>query len=214
MAQGEREHKEQLLTPKTLKTFVPNPRDPPELRPQWEHSPHITTGNAYNRSQICKTSRRKVKILMSKRKRIFTILNSGIYSSLHVGSNWDVKRIYSITCPLHRYCPEHVETRQSCGDHHARDLRVPVDLLDLFLPLVQEQELRRQVLHSLHPGPHVTWLHRQIPLADHVVRSGGGEHTRVCGAPLHRGDGGAVLLEVCYRSPALQVKPESSGVSI
>lgn len=142
---------------------------------------------------------------MSKRIRIFTILNSRIYSSLHVLRC--KKDLFHNTCPLHRYCPEHVETWQSCGDHHARDLWVPVDLLDLCLPLVQEQELRRQVLHSLHPGPHVTRLHRQIPLADHVVRSRGGEHARVCGAPLHRGDGGAVLLEVCYRSPALPAKP-------
>lgn len=138
---------------------------------------------------------------MSKgRMRLFTILNTGMCSSLRVGF-----------IPLHRYRPEDVEPRLSCGDHHAGDLRVPVDLLDLRLPLVQEQELGRQVLHPLHPGPHVTRLHRQVPLADHVVGRGGGEHAGVRGAPLHRGDGGAVLLEVCNRTPALQVKPR--GVS-
>lgn len=116
------------------------------------------------------------------------------------------KDLLRYTRPLHRYCPEHVESWQSGGDHHAGDLRVPVDLLDLGLTLVQEQELRRQVLHSFHPGPRVTWLYGQVPLADHVVRSGGGEHAGVCGAPLHRGDGGAVLLEVSYGTPTLQVK--------
>lgn len=154
-----------------------------------------------------KTDRGKFKILMSKRRmRLFTILNTGICSSLHVVAELEG------FIPLHWYCPEDVEPWQSCGDHHAGDLRVPVDLLDLWLTLVQEQELGRQVLHSLHPGPRVTWFHRQIPLADHVVRSGGGEHARVRGAPLHRGDGGAVLLEVCNRTAALKVKPK--GVRI
>lgn len=47
-----------------------------------------------------KTDRGKVKILMSKgRTRLFTILNTGICSSLHVGSCWTV-RIYSSTLIL------------------------------------------------------------------------------------------------------------------
>lgn len=89
---------------------------------------------------------------------------------------------------------------------------MPVDLLDLRLTLVKEEELGGQVLHSLHPGPGVARLHRQVPLADHVVRSGGGEHAGVGGAPLHRGDGGAVLLEVGDGTAALRAEPPGSGV--
>lgn len=115
------------------------------------------------------------------------------------------------TNTLHGYRPEHVESRQSRGDHHARHLRVPVDLLDLRLTLVQEQQLRGKVPDRLHPGAHVAWLHRQIPLADDVVCARGGEHAGVHGVPLHRGDGSAVLLEVGHGTPGLQ-EQESSEV--
>lgn len=110
---------------------------------------------------------------------------------------------HSVSLPSHGYRPEHVESRQSRGDHHAGHLRVPVDLLDLRLALVQEEQLWRQVLDALHPGADVARLHRQVPLADHVVGPRRGEHARVHGAPLHGGDGGAVLLEVGHRSAAL-----------
>lgn len=48
MAQGEGEHKEQLLTP-NFYIRVLEPQASPELT-----SVHNTTGNAYNRSEICK----------------------------------------------------------------------------------------------------------------------------------------------------------------
>lgn len=147
-----------------------------------------------------------------KNDDIYTIKHWDLQLIIMLVSTGIFQDLFHYTRPLHWYCPEHIESWQSGGDHHARDLRVPVDLLHLCLTLVQEQELRRQVLHSFNPGPHVARLYWQIPLADHVVRCGGGEHTRVCGAPLHRGDGRAVLLEVCYRTPALQVKSEVSGV--
>lgn len=71
---------------------------------------------------------------------------------------------------------------------------------------MQEQQLRGQVLHRLHPGAHVARLHGEVPLADNVIRPRGGEHARVHGAPLHGRDGAAVLLEVGHRTTRLQVK--------
>lgn len=47
---------------------------------------------------------------------------------------------------LHWNSPEHVESWQRSGDESAVDLRVPVKLLDLRLALMQEQQLRWELL--------------------------------------------------------------------
>lgn len=143
---------------------------------------------------------------MSQRKKyiaeVCTILNRDVFITFLM---W--------TQTLHRYCPEHVESWQSCGDHHARYLRVPVDLLDLRLALVQEQELWGQVFHAFHPGAHVRRLHWQIPQTYDVICSRGGEHAWVRRAPLHGRDGGAVLLEVGHGPPSLRFKQKHLGVT-
>lgn len=134
------------------------------------------------------------------------------YVSLHRESVFTLCRENADS--LHRYCPEHVESWQSCGDHHAWHLWVPVDLLDLWLALVQEQQLWGQVFQVLHPGAHIARLHWQIPQAYDVVCSRGSEHAWVCRAPFHGSDGGAVLLEVGHGPPSLRFKQKHLGVTV
>lgn len=88
---------------------------------------------------------------------------------------------------------EHVEPVRRGAHYHPRDLGVEVQLLDVRLPLVNEQQLRGEVLQPLRPlRPRrarrrlVVGFHGQIPHRQLVVRARGGEHGLVRRVPLDR----------------------------
>ena len=68
------------------------------------------------------------------------------------------------------YSFENVESTDRRGDHHPRQLWVPVQLLDLLLALVDEEQLRGDSPNPLATA--VVVLHRQVPL--YHLGGGGG----------------------------------------
>lgn len=87
---------------------------------------------------------------------------------------------------LHRNGLEDIETVGCRGYDRSGDLRVPVQLLDLGLTLVDEHYLRGHfAVLRLVDSAHfvVVQFHTEIPYRDLIVGAGGSEDGILCGVP-------------------------------
>lgn len=110
---------------------------------------------------------------------------------------------------------EEVEGIAGGADDRARNLRVPVQLLDVLLALVDKQELWRDIGQVAAAGNDavlavggrerrrgrlvLVLLDRQVPQRDLVIRARRGEHGGVGRVPFDRGDGRSVPGKVSDR---------------
>lgn len=113
---------------------------------------------------------------------------------------------------------ERVEAIACRCSEHSGDLRVPVQLLDVLLTLVDKEQLRGYLVQR-------TWstavgccfvvilLDRKIPKCDLIVGTRGSEDGRVCWVPLDRCDRGCVPLEVGDRGGGCAISAKVSEAS-
>jgi hypothetical protein len=97
---------------------------------------------------------------------------------------------------------EGIEAVTGSRGEHSRDLRVPMKLLDVFLTLVDEQELRRDLKWLSIGVKSSRWslifveLDRQVPEGDLIVGAGSCEDGRIGRVPFDGCDRSRVPLEV------------------
>ena len=94
---------------------------------------------------------------------------------------------------LHANRSENVKAAVCCADEHAGDLRVPMQLFNVLLSLMNKQQLWWN-LHDVTVTRTVA-LHGQVPLCQLVVCAGSGENGRLLRVPLDGRDGSCVMLE-------------------
>jgi len=87
---------------------------------------------------------------------------------------------------------EHIVRVFSCGYQHLSVVRVETQLLDIFLPLMQEHKLRRNVLIIILHLLVLIDFDREVPDSELVIGGSDGEDGVFTGLELKRGDGGGV----------------------
>ena len=102
--------------------------------------------------------------------------------------------------------PKDIEAGVRSADDNSRQLRMPVHLLNVRLPLVNEQQLRGHggLFPTLPAASLAVPLQGEVPQGQLVVRARRSEDGGVRGVPLHGSDRGRVVFEHSHRAPVLQ----------
>mmetsp|Transcript_8764 Transcript_8764/g.17819 ORF Transcript_8764/g.17819 Transcript_8764/m.17819 type:complete len:315 (-) Transcript_8764:752-1696(-) len=115
---------------------------------------------------------------------------------------------------------ENMETVASRAAHHPWHLRMPMQFLDVGLPLVYEVKLGRDVLQVVAPRMRSLrlWvrLEREIPQGQLIIRASDANRGRLVRRPLDGGDGAPVPSEVRDRLARLEGAkvPDAEGAIV